>query len=442
MGPPFDEETAARILRQVEFYFSDSNLPCDKFLLKCLEESQDGLVSLPLICSFSRMRSHLDLKEAGHDKVPLETTAAVAEILCKSSSLRVSDDGQKVGRRTQLLKPDEVLAIVDSRSIAAGPLPWNVTMEEVEAFFCQHAKVNSVRLPRHFPEKVFCGCALIEFSSEEDTEKVLGLKLTYEGADLELRPKRLFDEESERNKQQHNQQFWKCGQLKHNSEGSRRGETTQDDNFPKGLIVAFSLRKVAEDGNCGGENTTGEVALRSTDAKEGEDGSSDLDTKAVPLIEKKTGENEKLIRREDIRDVLKVFGNVKYVDYTHGGASGYVRFELPEGAQKARAAAALDEKGGLAVNDHIATLEAVEGDAEKEYWLKLRAGQDRKRDVVPRVHRDKPSNKRGRNWNVGGREGKRNNNRAVIQGKHIHFEEDTAAAADDDDPPSKILKTE
>lgn len=44
-----------------------------------------------------------------------------------------------------------------------------------------------------------------------------------------------------------------------------------------------------------------------------------------------------------------------------GAESGYIRFEEPEAAQKARAAAVLAEQGGLVVKNFIATLEPVTG---------------------------------------------------------------------------------
>lgn len=40
-----DEAKAKLVLRQVEFYFSDSNLPRDGFLRKTVEESEDGCKS-------------------------------------------------------------------------------------------------------------------------------------------------------------------------------------------------------------------------------------------------------------------------------------------------------------------------------------------------------------------------------------------------------------
>lgn len=51
-------------------------------------------------------------------------------------------------------------------------------------------QVNSVRLPRHVADKrAFCGTALVEFSAEEDAEKILNESLIYAGVKLDLKPK-------------------------------------------------------------------------------------------------------------------------------------------------------------------------------------------------------------------------------------------------------------
>lgn len=56
-----------------------------------------------------------------------------------------------------------------------------------------------------------------------------------------------------------------------------------------------------------------------------------------------------------------MIGIVKFIDFKIGDESGYIRFEEPEAAQKARAAAVLAEQGGLAVKSFMATLEPVSG---------------------------------------------------------------------------------
>lgn len=51
-------------------------------------------------------------------------------------------------------------------------------------------QVNSVRLPRHVADKrLFCGTALVEFSTQEEAEKILGQNLVYGGVQLELKSK-------------------------------------------------------------------------------------------------------------------------------------------------------------------------------------------------------------------------------------------------------------
>jgi lupus La protein len=55
------------------------------------------VVSLALICSFAKMRSHLGLDATvKEDSVPETTVLAVAKVLRCSAALRVSEDGKQV----------------------------------------------------------------------------------------------------------------------------------------------------------------------------------------------------------------------------------------------------------------------------------------------------------------------------------------------------------
>lgn len=64
---------------------------CNVFMLFLTEYL---VVSLALICSFSRMRTHLGLGDAKPEDVPEDTVMAVAETLRTSSFLKISEDGE------------------------------------------------------------------------------------------------------------------------------------------------------------------------------------------------------------------------------------------------------------------------------------------------------------------------------------------------------------
>ncbi|KAL5213506.1 hypothetical protein ABZP36_024353 [Zizania latifolia] len=430
-----EESKEKSVLRQVEFYFSDSNFPRDKFLRETVEQSEDGLVSLALICSFSRMKSHLGLDAAVKpETVPDDTVLGVAEVLRRSPVLRVSEDGKKVGRGNELLKPDEIIEQVDSRTIAASPLPYNVKMEDVQSFFAQYAKVNSVRLPRLIANKKhFCGTALVEFSEEEEAKSIMENNLFFAGANLEIKAKKEFDAETESKKEVY--------------EKARPRKDEQNEGYPKGLIVAFKLKRTTVDGVVQQSNTdkvndtankeeppnsmdktpgegSDQRILVNSDVKEQKFGVTEVKevntettesgdkctTDALPESEK-NGDNEALskddkilscnlknpISREDLKEAFKKFGAVRYVDFSIGDDSGYLRFEDSKVAEKARVSAVLADEGGLIVKDHIVTLEPVTGEAEKDYWNKIRGIQGAYKDN--RSYKARAGNRGGKHFN-------------------------------------------
>ncbi|KAJ1396393.1 Winged helix-like DNA-binding domain superfamily [Sesbania bispinosa] len=442
--PSLDEETTKKVIRQVEFYFSDSNLPTDSFMRKTVTESEDGMVSLALICSFNRMRKHLNLGDVKPDEVTQDTVNAVAQVLRNSATLKVSEDGKKVGRTTELPKSEEVIEQVEIRTIAASPFEYDLKLEDVETFFGQYAKVNSVRLPRHVGDKkFFCGTALIEFSSEEEVEKVMKQKLVYAGAELELKPKKDFDAEREQELEDYKKSRPPIG-------SNCQNNTNAEENYPKGLIIAFKLKSISDEvpseKNAVDQQANDNSAVSKTDEKnpteitsgeggqkisenvendgennelkeeketEGEEKSRETDEKFSAAASYK--DNMDVVLREDLKDVFEKFGTVKYIDFKIGAESGYIRFEETEAAQKARAAAVLSEKGGLVVKNFIAILDPVTGEAEREYWSLLRGNQGK--------HRDYKSN-RGR----GGRHGR--------GGKHARSRDNESAV----DRPNKAQK--
>ncbi|KAK9841853.1 hypothetical protein WJX81_007447 [Elliptochloris bilobata] len=184
------KDIAARIQKQVEFYFSDSNLPRDPFLCSKVEENPEGFVDLALICSFSRMAQALSIPPKG--PISPQMLAQVTEVLRGSSALVVSEDGRRVRRSVPLVSPEEVAHAIDARSLYAAPFPYNATLDNLTAFFDAHAPVNCVRQRRHLASKDFKGSCFVEFADTETATKVLGMALEYAGAPLALQRKQDF----------------------------------------------------------------------------------------------------------------------------------------------------------------------------------------------------------------------------------------------------------
>lgn len=135
---PLTEEQRAKILTQVEFYFSDANLPTDAFLMKRVRADPEGWVPLGVICGFNRMKQLL--KKHPH--------TVVADILAENSTLLIVDDARAKLRRAQPL-PDFDLEDVQSRTVVAENFGADTpTIDGVRERFAPAGEVLMVRV-RH-----------------------------------------------------------------------------------------------------------------------------------------------------------------------------------------------------------------------------------------------------------------------------------------------------
>ncbi|EEP78773.1 conserved hypothetical protein [Uncinocarpus reesii 1704] len=170
------EETSdpEQIRKQVEFYFSDSNLPMDKFLLSKVGGSENRPVELSLLHSFKRMRR-------------FQPFSAIVEALKTSDTIELTNDNTCIRRKVPL--PESVTEDASwsvtkvfedkamHRSIYAKGFGKEEpsTQFDIEAFFAPYGPTNAVRL-RRTNEKIFKGSVFVEFDSEDTQKKFLALE--------------------------------------------------------------------------------------------------------------------------------------------------------------------------------------------------------------------------------------------------------------------------
>lgn len=169
-----DAELASKILKQVEFYFGDANLPRDKFLQEKIKE-KEGWVDLSVLASFSRM------------KVLSEDVSVIAEALEKSAELlELNEEKTAVRRKTELPESHETLV----SSVYVKGFSKETTLDQLESFFAGVSeKVQAIRM-RRFPDtKDFKGSVFVEVGSAEEANRVAALQLTFQDAPLTIMTK-------------------------------------------------------------------------------------------------------------------------------------------------------------------------------------------------------------------------------------------------------------
>ena len=168
---PPDDDLKAKIISQVEFYFSDANILKDTFLLKHVRRNKLGYVSCKLITGFRKVKSLT------------KDFRVVAYSLRSSESMEVNEEGTKIRRKSPLPDYDET---VPSRSIVVMNLPQeNPSIESVAEIFSDCGDIALVRIlkpgksiptdlqrfARKHPEMGEKVCAIVEFELHEHAQK-------------------------------------------------------------------------------------------------------------------------------------------------------------------------------------------------------------------------------------------------------------------------------
>jgi len=318
------EPLSKKIIRQVEYYFGDFNLPRDKFL--CEEtKKDDGWVTMETMLNFKRL--------ADLSKDATVIVAALKE--SKTGLVVVSEDDLKIRRDPSIPLPENTeeskKALEARTAYAKGFDKENTTLDELLDHFNEiNPSVVSIQM-RNYKGKdkgewLFKGSIFITFKTKEDAEAFVDCKDKYKEADL----LRMF----------------------------------QKDYFE---MKNKEYAEKKKGGNKKGKDVKEEKEVKKEEAEE----DFTLPTGAALKITGLGGE----VTREDIKEVLKEKfsvniskddGDIAFITYEKGETEATVRFKVENFAKP------ISEKWNasedkIAIKDMTPECSALEGDEEAKY---------------------------------------------------------------------------
>jgi lupus La protein len=344
----------AAVVKQITFYFGDSNLTTDKHLQKKVAEDAEGWVKLDHIASFKRMQS----------LVPSSDVAVIGNILKSSDqdTVEVDEDNTKVRRNPAKPLPEENL--FNKRAIYTKG--WDLketTIDSVETYFTGKGyKVLQVRLRRLPVTKDFKGSVFVELSDVDEATKCAA-ETHKVGEETEL----LVEMKS----------------AYHQRKNAER--------LAKRKAKAAAKKDKADAGG-----TDGASATKKEDAAPAEEEVYELGCvlKFEGLADDTT--------RENIKEKLNPIQEVKWVDFQRGDTGGEVRFEEAGSATKVKAKADEDK---VEINGKVPTWTVLEGEDEKTYYKKMSDARKARRSAFSKSKRGGRGGGRGRGRGRGGGRG-------------------------------------
>lgn len=236
--------TEAKVLKQIEYYFSDSNLPKDKFLWETVNNDPEGWVDIDTLLKFNRLKSlttdHEIIKNAVKQSVEL---------------LELNEDGTKIRRKIQIKpKSDDVI----ERSIYVQGIPTSIKkpVEDIEKYLAKY-EIEAVHINAfRNRNRTFKGEAFIELKTKEDAEKILEKKLPFNETEINIMKKSEFPGLKQKKKltrqlsylpslvPDEEKEDWKTLE-KQNKEQEQELIESDTKKFNESVVITFNLSNAA-----------------------------------------------------------------------------------------------------------------------------------------------------------------------------------------------------
>ncbi|BES89413.1 RNA Hypothetical protein motif [Nesidiocoris tenuis] len=363
-------EKEAQIIKQIEYYFGDMNLPRDKFLLGEIK-ADDGWVPLETMVKFNRLA-----------KISSDFGEIAAAVKKSTSGLvEVNDDNTKIRRSPHMPIPEmneERRKELTSRTAYIRRFPLDYKIADVLEFCSKKIPNYENVILRHYHDKAankWCpkGSALITFKDVESCKKFI------EGDDLEHNGQKM-------------EKKWQKDYIE-----EKRNERLQD-----------KMKHKTKSSNQKSKN--GSANDKKTDDKDSDGEGDDFPLNAVVHL---SGFKESSqTKRETIKEKIESYEiPVAFIDFNIGEQSAWVRMEQANSANKL--AEKVKEDGGkLVVGTDELELRVLEGEEEQTYLVKAKERFEKRRHLYQKKHGRKGGRKGGRGRKRGGSPVRRESKRA------------------------------
>ncbi|KAE8721777.1 La-related protein 6C [Hibiscus syriacus] len=126
------DDLRQKIIKQVEYQFSDMSLIANESLSKQISKDPEGYVPIPFIASTKKIKSLITNHQL------------LAQALCSSLKLVVSDDGKKVRRKHPFTEKEREQ--VQSRTVVVENLPEDHSHQNLDKIFNVVGSVKNIRI--------------------------------------------------------------------------------------------------------------------------------------------------------------------------------------------------------------------------------------------------------------------------------------------------------
>ncbi|VDM18741.1 unnamed protein product [Hydatigera taeniaeformis] len=344
----------AKVLRQVEYYFGDINLPKDTFLKKTLEEN-GGWMPFDVLLKFKR------LKQLSTD------IDVIKNALMKSELVEVGENG--VRRVLSNPAPEtlsEALAIHGDRALYVKGFPTTLSLDEIIAWLESTAGETYDVFCKRFPNKLFKGSIYVTFKEKDAADKFMTSPdcAEYEGKPLLRKWYKDYLEDKIKARKARIEEKAKKNDRKRAEIVSKMtaGALIEVSGLPvQGTLSSgcrmygssfYALEEESKSERCADENDEGE-------AKNNSECRTDLPDRDKGDGSRQTVSNLKLWLNEMLNSTIPV----AWIDIDPSGNKAIVRFKEPASAAPALTKLTNAFEGGKIVyNDSEITARLIEGD--------------------------------------------------------------------------------